>query len=259
MEAALAVPAKIKQTDEERVAALVDRARDNLAAARSAAEVLDARDLATKAYDEAKRLARLAAARDAFDELLPRIHRAQADALGIEAAAKRRLADEYDAAQARGEVKGHGHKSDVPNWNVTPNAAQAGLSRKAIHEARQLRDAERTDPGMTQRTLETALDAGKEPSKALLRRAVEKTVKPAKTEAQMQGDAQRHMQARIWSDLRAALEKLSGMPRPADVAAIASRKTFAPIVEQHLAAANTWLKEFNHVWTERHVASAKED
>ncbi len=31
-------------------------------------------------------------------------HRAQADALEIEAMAKRRLADEYDAAQERGEV-----------------------------------------------------------------------------------------------------------------------------------------------------------
>jgi hypothetical protein len=32
------------------------------------------------------------------------VHRAQADALEIEAKAKRRLADEYDAAQERGEV-----------------------------------------------------------------------------------------------------------------------------------------------------------
>jgi hypothetical protein len=36
--------------------------------------------------------------------LIAAAHRAQADALEIEAQAKRRLADEYDAAQDRGEV-----------------------------------------------------------------------------------------------------------------------------------------------------------
>jgi hypothetical protein len=38
------------------------------------------------------------------DVLIAAVYRAQADALVIEAQAKRRLADEYDAAQARGEV-----------------------------------------------------------------------------------------------------------------------------------------------------------
>jgi len=37
------------------------------------------------------------------DELIAKVHRAQADALEIEATAKRRLADEYDVAQERGE------------------------------------------------------------------------------------------------------------------------------------------------------------
>jgi hypothetical protein len=36
------------------------------------------------------------------------VYRAQADALIIEVQAKRRLADEYQAAQARGEVARHG-------------------------------------------------------------------------------------------------------------------------------------------------------
>lgn len=79
---------------------LVDRAAAHLAGARTAAEILDARDHAAVAYDMARRAGRLAAARGAYDELIPRIHRAQADALVIEAEAKRRLADEYDAATA---------------------------------------------------------------------------------------------------------------------------------------------------------------
>jgi hypothetical protein len=52
--------------------------------------------------------------------------------------AKHRLADEYDAAQERGEVAGHGgnRKINVPNGNVEATAADIGLSRKDIHQAR---------------------------------------------------------------------------------------------------------------------------
>lgn len=51
-----------------------------------------------------------------------------------------RLAEEYDAAQDRGEVAGHG-RSKVEADNVT-TAADIGLRRDEIHEARKLRDAE---------------------------------------------------------------------------------------------------------------------
>lgn len=72
-------------------------------------------------------------------------HRAQADALLIECRAKMRLADEYDAAQEQGEVATHGgaRNFNVPKEDVEPCAADLGLTRKQIHEARQLRDAER--------------------------------------------------------------------------------------------------------------------
>jgi hypothetical protein len=61
------------------------------------------------------------------------------------AGAKRRLADEYDAAQERGEVarqggdRGNQHVAKVPDGNA---ATDLGLSRKDIHEAREVRDAE---------------------------------------------------------------------------------------------------------------------
>ena len=84
--------------------ALIDRASAALAGARSAAEILEARDMASVAYDAAKKAARLGNAKRAHDELISAAYRAQADALEIEAQAKRRLADEYDAAQERGEV-----------------------------------------------------------------------------------------------------------------------------------------------------------
>jgi hypothetical protein len=59
------------------------------------------------------------------------------------ARAKARLADEYDAAQQRGEVRRHGNyrKSDVPNENITPTVTDIGPARKQVHEARNVRDA----------------------------------------------------------------------------------------------------------------------
>ncbi len=69
-----------------------------------------------------------------------------------EAAAKRRLADEYDAAQERGEVAKSGdtlrNGPGVPKRNAgKATAADVGLSRKEIHEARSIRDAQKRDPG----------------------------------------------------------------------------------------------------------------
>ncbi|TAM96707.1 MAG: hypothetical protein EPN45_20350, partial [Rhizobiaceae bacterium] len=79
-----------------------------LESATSAAEVLEAKEQASLVYDAAKRAARLAKAKGAHDELIAKIHRTQADALELEALAKRRLADEYDAARKDEEVAGHG-------------------------------------------------------------------------------------------------------------------------------------------------------
>lgn len=89
--------------------------------------------------------ARFARAKGAHDELIAKVHRAQADALEIEAMAKRRLADEYDAAQERGEVRpANARTASTPE---AVSAADIGLTHKDIHEARQIRDAEVADPG----------------------------------------------------------------------------------------------------------------
>ncbi|WP_454917408.1 hypothetical protein [Xanthobacter sediminis] len=96
--------------------------------------------------------------------------------LDIEAQAKRRLADEYDAAQDRGEVVGahDGARKRVPDENaIAPaTAADLGLTRKAVHEARVVRDAEKTDPGIVRRTLDEKLTQGEEPTRAALREVV---------------------------------------------------------------------------------------
>lgn len=163
--------APISQTVEG-LPGLVDRAASMLAGAKTAAEVLEAREVAGLAYDAAKRASRLHRAKSAHDDLIAAAHRAQADALEIEAAAKRRLADEYDAAQARGEVMGRA-RSCVGDDNAPATAADLGLRRDQIHDARLLRDAEEADPGLVRRTLDAKLQRGEEPTRSAVRRAAE--------------------------------------------------------------------------------------
>ena len=151
---------------------LIDRAASMLAGAKTAAEVLEAREFAGLAYDTAKRASRLHRAKSAHDDLIAAAHRAQADALEIEAAAKRRLADEYDAAQARGEVAKRGWESGVDKHNIT-TSADLGLRRDQIHDARLIRDAEVADPGLVRRTLDERLERGEEPTRSAVRRAAQ--------------------------------------------------------------------------------------
>ena len=90
--------------------------------------------------------------------------RAQSDALEIEALAKRRLAD---AAQERGEARKRGGNDKVtklPDGKFGP--CDIGLNDKQLHEARTIRDAEARDPGVVWRTVDAAIAAGTEPTKA---------------------------------------------------------------------------------------------
>lgn len=172
-EQAGSVPAIIEATSS--LPAMVQRAANQLATATNHAEILEAKETASAGFDEAKRAARFAKAKGAHDEIISNIHRRQADFLEIEAMAKRRLADEYDAAQDRGEIASHGggRNFKVPEGNVeTVTAADIGLSRKDIHEARIIRDAEAAEPGIARRALDARLAQGQEPTKAALREAV---------------------------------------------------------------------------------------
>lgn len=156
--------------------ALVRSAAQKLASAETAAEVLDARDTANTAYHAAKAAGRLANAKRAHDEVISAVYRAQADALEIESAAKRRLADEYDAAQDRGEVRKAG--GDQTSDREECSATEIGLTHKDIHEARIIRDAEADDPGIVRRTLDELVNAGLEPTRAAVKRAISGPAKP---------------------------------------------------------------------------------
>jgi hypothetical protein len=166
------VPAIYHQADSS-LPQLVDHAAATLSNARTAAEVLEARELASFAYDIAKRTARLAKAKNAYDELIAAAHRAQADSLAIEAQAKRRLADEYDLARESGVASAQGQRTDLlPVEKKVPTAADLGLSHKEVHEARVIRDAEAAEPGIVRRTLDEKLARGEEPTRAALRKMV---------------------------------------------------------------------------------------
>lgn len=65
------------------------------------------------------------------------------------------------AAQDRGEVATVGKPVNVPDGNNKPTAADIGISRKDIHEAREIRDAEEADPGIVRRTLNIINAAGR--------------------------------------------------------------------------------------------------
>jgi hypothetical protein len=89
----------------------------------------------------------------------------------------RRLADECDAAQERGGAVGphDGYKKmkRVTNSDALATTADYGLTRQEIHRARQIRYAEKRDPGVVRQAVDAAVKAGKEP-KAGIRKATGK-------------------------------------------------------------------------------------
>ena len=170
----------IALTPSESLPTLIDRASAALASARTSAEVLEARDLARVAYDAAKSAGRIFKVKQAHASLIADVHRAQAHALAIRARAEMRLAEEYDDAVDRGEVAGHGggRNFKIAGDNVEPTAADLGLRRDEIHEARKIRDAERESPGIIHRTIEGMVERGEEPTRAALRKEITAKPKP---------------------------------------------------------------------------------
>lgn len=100
------------------------------------------------------------------------------------------MADEYDAAQDRGEIVGPkgGGDSTVPVRNAATaaeiglsrkggrpktvpdengfTAKEAGLDRKEIHDARQIRDVIAANPAAVRDALDDILERGDEPTRA---------------------------------------------------------------------------------------------
>ena len=163
--------------EAEKLTPMIRRAADTLARATTAAEFLDARDHASVAYDAAKTAERFLKAKAAQIEVIAACHQAMGDALKIEAAALCRLADEYDLAQARGEVQTPGGDRKSINVldknNDRPTVTDIGLSRKLVLEARIVRDAEKAEPQIVAKTVDEKLKAGEAPQRAHVKRATQ--------------------------------------------------------------------------------------
>lgn len=165
----------------ETLPVLIDKATSALDNARSSAEVLEARDMARAAYDAAKSAGRMFKVKQAHGNLMADVHRAQAHALAIRVRAEMRLAEEYDAAQDRGEVARGSVRTDivVSSNDVRPvTAADLGIRRDEIHEARKMRNAERESPGLIQRAIDGMLERGEEPTTTGLRKEITAKPKP---------------------------------------------------------------------------------
>jgi hypothetical protein len=174
---AVALPAVVEEaptdiigprSDVSGLAQTVERAR----ALFNDGDVLAAHRLAGGGYLEAKAVAQYAATFGADGKrLIAKARQLQADALLIETRAKMRIAAAYDAAQAAGEAAKQGRPKNVPDENVF-TLAEAGLSRKEIHDARKYLAGEQMSPGLVERAIAARISAGLEPSRASLRAAV---------------------------------------------------------------------------------------
>jgi hypothetical protein len=159
--------------DGDSLPVLIDRASTRLAEARSAGEVLEARDAARAAWALAK-------VRQAANET-------QADCLRIINRAQSRLATEVDRAQERGEVaRAGGDRTSIPrssgNGDLAPQPASIediGVSTQRLSEWREVRD---TGEEVVEAAIQGALDEGRAPTQADIRRAVRGTQGTGDTE-----------------------------------------------------------------------------
>jgi hypothetical protein len=167
-------------TEVERLPHMIQKAAAALAAATTAAEILEVQRQAEIIYTAAKHATRLRDITAAADTVIAACRKVQADALIIETQAQCRLANEYDAAQARGEIRkaGQPQKRNIPQQNNSFGSEDFDLDAKRIHEARIIRNAEKKKPSVIKQALERKLQAGEEPLRADVRRVARDTITP---------------------------------------------------------------------------------
>lgn len=147
-----------------------------------------------------------------------------------------------------------GDRSKAPIGALTQEkAAQAlNVSERSVQRAVKIRDF-----GTPEQI--TAVERGEASVTAM-----EQQVQPVrKSKAQKEKPSDSHqrrvatmnMQADIWRRLREALDHLTSLPLPAEVAVIArfnDKKTKGAAVERKLTPAIEWLTEFSDAWNSRH-------
>lgn len=163
--------------------AMVERARQALALAVTPAELLEVAAMAGFAYEahraSSRAAGRLGLAKESYDTMMAEIYRSQANALEIEAEAKRRFADAYDLAQSNGEVGKVGDNFGNQNTRdrcisegKTPTQKDIGVTSIDVYRARKIRDIEAAHPGITGEVAQSLVDSGLEPTKAEVSRVI---------------------------------------------------------------------------------------
>ena len=186
---------------------LVSRAADQLAEAKTSAEVLEAKTTAGVAYDAAKSAGRIARKKAAHDDLMQKIYRSQAQCVIIEGEAQARLADEYDLAQEKGEVQkaGRDRKSNIivaaHDNDIKPSTADLGLTRDQIYQARKVRDVLREDPTAIEDKVNALVEQGLEPTKAAIREQLLHALENPKAFSSNHKPEKKHVVSEGYNDL----------------------------------------------------------
>ena len=168
------LPTLVVNNDAASLPLLIDRASARLAEARTAGEVLEARDMARAALDLARALAKVTEV----------ANETQADCLRIINRAQGRLATEVDQAQQRGEVQRAGGDrrsatARAPRTTAAVTLSEIGVSRQRLSEWREVRDA---GEDAVEEAINTALSEGRAPTQADIRRNVRRAIAAAFTQ-----------------------------------------------------------------------------
>ena len=182
---------------------LVSRAADQLAEAKTSAEVLEAKTTAGVAYDAAKSAGRIARMKEAHDDLIQKIYRSQAQCVIIEGEAQARLADEYDLAQEKGEVQkaGGDRVTILADHENGLSAADIGLTHDQIYQARKVRDVLREDPTAIEDKVNALIEQGLEPTKAAIREQLQQALKNPSAFSGNQKPEKKHVVSEGYNDL----------------------------------------------------------
>ncbi|WP_205908197.1 hypothetical protein [Rhizobium wuzhouense] len=152
--------------ESSELVATIERARAHL----DAGDVQAALMLSSAAYAQAKAAGGYASRVKVSRDLIDKAKRMQADALKIESICYCRMADAVDEAQAKGAISKGGRPKTISD-DKGFRLEDVGLDSQRLHAARQIRDAERAEPGFIDRVVEARIEEGLDPSRASVKNA----------------------------------------------------------------------------------------
>jgi len=157
---------------------MIEGAAHSLAASTDAAKVLDVEARLEAAWAAGVAMEKMAKAQAAHDEIIRAAHKAQGDALDIKAAASKRYYEMTKQAQAAGDIPSRGGDRRSEDFKVSDQNFENPAQHKAVaHEGKQIATAEELNPGVVRRTIDKALNEGRAPTKADIKRAISPSMK----------------------------------------------------------------------------------